>query len=73
MSAGNEFGRPLPKTFQQNMIIPNKGTMVEDDDDQSDDDDGDAFDLEGAAARQSRRQTNKSLKSINVAVGDSLR
>jgi hypothetical protein len=67
MSASNEFGRPLPKTFQQNMIIPNKGTMVEDDDDQSDDDDGDAFDLEGAAARQSRRQTNKSLKSINVA------
>ena len=66
----NEFGRPLPKTFQQNTIIPNKGTMVEDDDDQSgmdDDDDGDAFDLEGAAVRQSRRQTNKSLKSINVA------
>jgi len=70
-STTNEFGRPLPKTFQQNTIIPNKGTMVEDDDDQSgldDDDDGDAFDLEGAAARQSRRETNKSLKSINVAV-----
>jgi hypothetical protein len=54
---GNEFGRPLPKTFQQNTIVPNKGTMVEDDDD----DDEDAFNLEGAAVRQSRRQTNKSL------------
>lgn len=60
---GNEFGRPLPKTFQQNTIVPNKGTMVEDDDSgaNDDDDDEDAFNLEGAAARQSRRQTNKSL------------
>ncbi|KAF2731930.1 cell polarity protein-like protein [Polyplosphaeria fusca] len=58
---GNEFGRPLPKTFQQNTIVPNKGTMVEDDDDDSGADDDDAFNLEGAAARQSRRQTNKSL------------
>ncbi|KAF2186643.1 cell polarity protein-like protein [Zopfia rhizophila CBS 207.26] len=70
-SQSNEFGRPLPKTFQQNTIVPNKGTMVEDDDDDSgvndDDDDGDAFDLEGAAPRQSRRQTNKSLKSMSVA------
>jgi hypothetical protein len=59
---GNEYGRPLPKTFQQNTIVPNKGTMVEDDDSgANDDDDEDAFNLEGAAARQSRRQTNKSL------------
>ena len=62
---GNEFGRPLPKTFQSNTIVPNKGTMVEDDDDDDNDDDEDAFNLEGAAPRQSRRTTNKSL---NVAV-----
>jgi hypothetical protein len=48
--------------------------MVEDDDDQSgvdddDDDQEDAFDLEGAARRQSRRQTNKSLKSIKSMNG----
>jgi hypothetical protein len=63
----NDLGRPLPKTFQQNTIVPNKGTMVEDDDDDSgaNDDDEDAFNLEGAAPRQSRRQTNKSL---NLAV-----
>ena len=30
---GNEYGRPLPKTFQSNTMIPNKSTMVEDDDD----------------------------------------
>jgi hypothetical protein len=63
----NEYGRPLPKTFQQNTIIPNKSTLVEDDDDQSnmddDDDDQDAFGLEGAA-RGSRRTTNKSLRSL---------
>jgi hypothetical protein len=63
---GNEYGRPLPKTFQQNTIVPNKGTMVEDDEDDSGADDDDAFNLEGAAARQSR-QTNKSAKSVSVA------
>ncbi|KAF1955033.1 hypothetical protein CC80DRAFT_110679 [Byssothecium circinans] len=55
-------GPPVPKTFQQNTIVPNKGTMVEDDDSGGDDDD--AFNLEGAAAR---RQTNKSVKSMGDA------
>ncbi|KAK3047636.1 hypothetical protein LTS18_013118, partial [Coniosporium uncinatum] len=31
-NTGSDFGRPLPKTFQSNTIIPNKSTMVEDDD-----------------------------------------
>lgn len=61
---GNAFGRPLPKTFQSNTIVPNKGTLVEDDDDSGVDDD-DAFNLEGAAA--ARRQTNKSMKSMSMA------
>ncbi|KAF2440126.1 hypothetical protein P171DRAFT_435927 [Karstenula rhodostoma CBS 690.94] len=60
-SQPSELGRPLPKTFQSNTIVPNKGTMVEDDDDSGADDDDDAFNLEGAAAR---RQTNKSAKSM---------
>ncbi|CAA9960847.1 GIT SHD domain containing protein [Pyrenophora teres f. maculata] len=60
----NSFGRPLPKTFQSNTIVPNKGTLVEDDDSAADDDDDDAFNLEGAAAR---RQTNKSAKSMSMA------
>jgi len=59
---GNAFGRPLPKTFQSNTIVPNKGTLVEDDDDSGADDD--AFHLEGAATR---RQTNKSIKSMSGA------
>lgn len=62
VSSENAFGRPLPKTFQQNTIVPNKGTMVEDDDDSAADDD-DAFNLEGAAAR---RQTNKSMRSMSM-------
>ncbi|KAF2848550.1 cell polarity protein-like protein [Plenodomus tracheiphilus IPT5] len=60
---GNSFGRPLPKTFQSNTIVPNKGTLVEDDDDSGPDEE-DAFNLEGAAAR---RQTNKSMKSMSMA------
>jgi hypothetical protein len=27
----NDYGRPTPKTFQSNTIVPNKGTLVEDD------------------------------------------
>lgn len=65
-SQPNDLGRPLPKTFQQNTIVPNKGTMVEDDDDSGAEDDDDAFNLEGAAAR---RQTNKSAKSMGEAQG----
>jgi len=61
-SQNNDLGRPLPKTFQQNTIVPQKGTMVEDDD--SGVDDEDAFNLEGAAAR---RQTSKSAKSMGEA------
>ena len=37
-TAQGDFGRPLPKTFQSNTIVPNKSTMVEDDDE--DDEDG---------------------------------
>lgn len=47
---GGAFGRPLPKTFQSNTIIPNKSTMVEEDDDDGPDNDSDneggAFGLE---------------------------
>ena len=53
------FGRPQPKTFQSNTIVPNKSTMVEDDDDPTggeDNDDEDAFNLESAARnRESKR------------------
>ncbi|TKA57903.1 hypothetical protein B0A49_12447 [Cryomyces minteri] len=60
----NEYGRPLPKTFQSNTIVPNKSTMVEDD--ESIDEEGghdvleDAFGLEDATSGQRRRGTNRS-------------
>ncbi|KAF1990204.1 hypothetical protein K402DRAFT_417670 [Aulographum hederae CBS 113979] len=80
MSGGspqNEFGRPMPKTFQSNTIIPNKGTMVEDDDDESrnmddDNESQDAFGLE-SAARQSRRTTNKSFAGAPSKLNDEYR
>ncbi|KAI9814690.1 MAG: component of the polarisome [Thelocarpon impressellum] len=56
----NDYGRPLPKTFQSNTIIPNKSTMVEDDDDQEDDD------PYGLSPRQgtNRRDTARSAGSV---------
>lgn len=62
----NDYGRPQPKTFQSNTIVPNKSTMVEDDDDPTggeDNDDEDAFGLESAAIRDSKKIVG--LKSSN--------
>lgn len=42
----NQFGRPLPKTFQSNTIIPNKSTMVEEEDDDGAMDDNDLYRLD---------------------------
>ena len=62
-----DFGRPTPKTFQSNTIVPVTSTMVEDDDDQTggedDDDDGDAFGLESAARSRDSKRSVKSTKS----------
>jgi hypothetical protein len=59
----NDFGRPTPKTFQSNTIVPNKSTMVEDDEtggEDNDDDDGDAFGLENAARNRERKKSSGS-------------
>lgn len=59
----NDFGRPTPKTFQSNTIVPNKSTMVEDDEtggEDNDDDDGDAFGLESAARNRERKKSTGS-------------
>jgi len=59
----NDYGRPTPKTFQSNTIVPNKSTMVEDDEtggEDNEDDDGDAFGLEGAAARERKKSSGGS-------------
>ena len=64
----NDYGRPTPKTFQQNTIVPNKSTMVEDDEsggEDNDDDDQDAFGLEGAARK---RESKKSSGSSEVCI-----
>lgn len=57
----NDYGRPQPKTFQSNTIVPNKSTMIEDDDDPTggeDNDDEDAFGLESAARSRESKQVN---------------
>ena len=47
------YGRPTPKTFQSNTIVPNKSTLVEDDDDPTDVDDS-----------RSRRDTRNTYSSV---------
>ncbi|KAK9371309.1 hypothetical protein V1509DRAFT_607110 [Lipomyces kononenkoae] len=37
-AGGNNFGRPLPKTFQTSTVLPTKSTMIERSDDSGDDD-----------------------------------
>lgn len=59
--APGEYGRPQPKTFQSNTIVPNKSTMVEDDGPDADDDDGDSFALENATrGRESKKSAEGS-------------
>lgn len=53
----NGYGRPTPKTFQQNTIVPNKSTMVEDDDEGGEEDNEDAFNLERSAMDVSRKDS----------------
>lgn len=62
-----ENGRSMPKpgSLHSNTMVPNKGTMVEDDDDHSIDDDY-PYDLERATTRSSRRNTNRSFASSVV-------
>lgn len=59
-SASNEYGRPLPKTFQSNTIVPNKSTMIEDDET---DDEEDGFGLEKVVSGLTKRSTDKSSGS----------
>ena len=61
----NDYGRPTPKTFQSNTIVPNKSTMVEDDDDgaeDNDDDDEAPFGLEGAAGNRGEQEEYRKLR-----------
>lgn len=63
----NDYGRPTPKTFQSNTIVPNKSTMVEDDDEggENDDEDGVLFGLEGGARN---RESKKSIGGSEVGI-----
>lgn len=80
-SEANSLGRPLPKTFQSNTIVPNKSTMVEDDDDDDDDDEGDArgstrfSEAQGAAAgsdkdREMIKSQEAEISRLQEQLGD---
>lgn len=61
-TASGDFSRPFPgpRNVQSNTMIPNKGTMVEDDGTSMNEDD-DPYDIDGTTLRMSRRTTNKSM------------
>ncbi|KAF8463139.1 hypothetical protein BDZ91DRAFT_316714 [Kalaharituber pfeilii] len=67
-AGSNQFGRPLPKTFQSNTIIPNKSTMVEEDDDDGgvDDDPESLYGLD-----DNKRETRDTLPSMSGPPGSS--
>ncbi|KAE8451088.1 hypothetical protein EG329_004760 [Mollisiaceae sp. DMI_Dod_QoI] len=68
-----DFGRPTPKTFQSNTIVPNKSTMVEDDEtggEDNDDDDGDAFGLEGAARKRESKKSSGGSETDKKLIDD---
>jgi hypothetical protein len=67
-SADGEYGRPMPKQFQSNTMIPTKSTMVEDGDEDSGyqsryDRSSDAFALENSLSNTKSRDTTASSKS----------
>lgn len=51
----NDYGRPTPKTFQSNTIVPNKSTMVEDDETGGEDNEDDDIDALGLQKRDSKK------------------
>ena len=61
-SEAGSLGRPLPKQLQSNTIVPNKGTMVEDDDD-DDDEDEDAFGLASPRASHINGEDKEKLRA----------
>ena len=65
---GPDYGRPLPKTFQSNTIVPNKSTLVEDDDDDpvAPHEETDVHDPYGLNKRRSRRLFQKSMDPSDV-------
>lgn len=51
------YGRPTAKTFQSHTIVPNKGTLIEDDDDQTGPEDNANRRSNGVAVRRDTRDT----------------
>ncbi|CAG8980551.1 hypothetical protein HYALB_00002548 [Hymenoscyphus albidus] len=66
----NDYGRPTPKTFQSNTLVPNKSTMVEDDETGEEDDDGDAFGLENAARSRNSKKNSGSSETDKKLIED---
>ena len=67
-----KYGRPLPKTFQSNTIVPNKSTMVEDDEDEFGLDDvvGDRFSKNTDIIGPSNAEDKEKIKAREAEIAE---
>jgi uncharacterized protein YdcH (DUF465 family) len=75
LHSDSDYGRPMPKQFQSNTIMPNKSVMVEDEDEYGGAGDqdrrSDAFGLDGiAASLPSNRDTSATSRSAGSSGRD---
>jgi hypothetical protein len=75
LHSDSEYGRPVPKQFQSNTIMPNKSVMIEDEDEYGGAGDhdrrSDAFGLDGiAASLPSNRDTSATSRSAGSSGRD---
>jgi hypothetical protein len=75
LPSDSDYGRPMPKQFQSNTIMPNKSVMVEDEDEYGGAGDqdrrSDAFGLDGiAASLPSNRDTSATSRSAGSSGRD---
>ncbi|KAI9659025.1 MAG: component of the polarisome [Bathelium mastoideum] len=68
-SPEDEYGKPLPKQFQQNTIVPNKSTMVED---ESGEEEGetDLYNLSRLSKRSAKSGSSSEISQLEAKVDD---
>ncbi|KAF4552825.1 Spa2-like protein [Elsinoe fawcettii] len=67
-SSSNDYGRPLPKTFQSNTIVPNKSTMVEGDDTEDEDPMGSPPQIRGMVNQEQTQAFESQIAELQAKV-----
>ncbi|PNS15646.1 hypothetical protein CAC42_4098 [Sphaceloma murrayae] len=67
-SSSNDYGKPLPKTFHSNTIVPNKSTMVEGDD--TEDEDPIGLESVGGSPGKSRGMDHEQIQALESRIAE---